>query len=89
MKLTYRRILSRPDADGRCRVVLDVAWDGQRTKLPTGVSCRPAHFSPGARQVVMRKDLDHTRLNNELSKVETVVSNTFTQSHWGKPLRRL
>ena len=78
MKLTYRQVLSRPDVDGRCRVVLDVAWGGQRAKLATGVSCLPAHFSPGARQVVMRKDPDHTRLNNELSKVETAVSNAFT-----------
>lgn len=78
MKLTYRQILSRPDADGRCRVVLDVAWNGWRTKLTTGVGCQPAHFSPEARQVVTRKDPDHTRLNNELSKVETAVSNTFT-----------
>ncbi len=59
-------------------MVLDVAWDGQRAKLATGVSCRPVHFSPEARQVVMRKDPDHTRLNNELSKVETAISNTFT-----------
>lgn len=78
MKLTYRQVLSRPDADGRCRVVLDVAWDGQRAKLATGVSCLPAHFSPEARQIVARKDPDHTRLNNELSKVETAVSNAFT-----------
>ncbi|MDO7849949.1 hypothetical protein Q5H92_26555 [Hymenobacter sp. M29] len=78
MKLTYRQVLSRPDADGRCRVVLDVAWDGQRAKLVTGVSCRPAHFSPEARQVVMRKDPDATRLNNELAKVETAVNAVFT-----------
>jgi len=77
MKLTYRQIQSRPDADGPCRVVLDVAWDGQRAKLATGVSCLPAHFSPEARQVA-RKDPAHTRLNNELSKVGTAVSNIFT-----------
>jgi integrase len=78
MKLTYRQILSRPDAEGRCRIVLDVAWDGQRAKLATGVGCLPAHFSPEARQVVMRKDPDHTRLNNELAKVEGAVNTVFT-----------
>ncbi|MBO2010910.1 hypothetical protein [Hymenobacter negativus] len=78
MKLTYRQVLSRPDADGRCRVVVDVAWDGRRAKLTTGVSCLPAHFSPEARQVVMRKDPDHTRLNNELAKVEAAVNTIFT-----------
>ncbi|WP_460500757.1 phage integrase SAM-like domain-containing protein, partial [Hymenobacter agri] len=78
MKLTYRQVLSRPDADGCCRVVLDVAWDGQRAKLATGVSCLPAHFRPAARQVILSKDPDATRLNNELKKVETAVSNVFT-----------
>ncbi|MBH8558955.1 phage integrase SAM-like domain-containing protein [Hymenobacter negativus] len=78
MKLTYRQVLSRPDADGRCRIVVDVAWEGLRVKLPTGVSCRPAHFSPEARQVVQRKDPDATRLNNELAKVEGAVNTAFT-----------
>jgi hypothetical protein len=80
MKLTYRQVLSRPDADGRCRVVLDVAWDCLRAKLATGVSCLPAHFSPEARQVVMRKGPDHTRLNNELAKVEATVNAVFTHA---------
>jgi hypothetical protein len=78
MKLTYRQLLSRPDKAGRCRVVLDVAWEGQRVKLPTGVACLPAHFRPAARQVILGKDPDHTRLNNELKKVETATSSVFT-----------
>ena len=41
MKLIYRQLLSRPERNGPCPVVLDVAWDGQRAKLATGVSCRP------------------------------------------------
>jgi hypothetical protein len=69
MKLTYRQILSRPDADGRCRVVLDVAWDGQRAKLATGVSCLPAHFNAQALRPVGTKDPDSARLNATLSSV--------------------
>lgn len=47
MKFTFRQLLSRPDREGRCRIVLDVSWDRQRLKLPTGVSCLPAYFTAG------------------------------------------
>jgi integrase len=69
MKYTFRQVLSRPDRDGRCRVVLDVTWDNKREKLPTGVSCLPAHFNPEARRVVSIKDPDSARLNARLAGV--------------------
>jgi hypothetical protein len=69
MELTYRQILSRPDSKGRCRVILDVTWDGQRLKLPTGVSCRPAHFNAAKRKPIS-KDLDSARLNARRSTIE-------------------
>jgi hypothetical protein len=56
MEYTFRQVLSRPDKDGRCRIVLDVTWEGKRQKMPTGVSCLPAHFQPKAKRVVSPKD---------------------------------
>lgn len=75
MKYTFRQILSRPDKDGRCRIVLDVTWDNKREKLPTGVACLPAHFSPKATgRVVMTKDPDSARLNAKLAAVVAKVT---------------
>lgn len=56
MEYTFRQVLSRPDKEGRCRIVLDVTWEGQRQKMTTGVSCLPEHFQPGAKRVVSPKD---------------------------------
>lgn len=67
MQYTFRQILSRPDKSGRCRIVLDVTWENKREKLPTGVSCLPAHFNPAARRVVSIKDPDSARLNARLA----------------------
>jgi integrase len=67
MRYTFRQVLSRPDRDGRCRIVLDVTWENKREKLPTGVSCQPAHFNPTARRVVSIKDPDSARLNAKLA----------------------
>jgi integrase len=69
MKYTFRQVLSRPDKEGRCRIVLDVTWDSKREKLPTGVACLPAHFNPDARRVVSIKDRDSARLNAKLAGV--------------------
>jgi hypothetical protein len=69
MEYTFRQVLSRPDKEGRCRVVLDVTWEGKREKLATGVSCLPAHFNPTARRVVSIKDPDSARLNALLAGV--------------------
>lgn len=73
MKYTFRQVLSRPDRDGRCRIVLDVTWDSKREKLPTGVSCLPAHFNAAARRVVSTKDPDSGRLNAKLAAVVAKV----------------
>jgi hypothetical protein len=56
MEYTFRQVLSRSDKEGRCRIVLDVTWEGQRQKMSTGVSCLPEHFQPGAKRVVSPKD---------------------------------
>jgi hypothetical protein len=55
MEYTFRQVLSRPDKEGRCRIVLDVTWAGKREKLATGVSCLPEHFRPTAQRVVSPK----------------------------------
>ena len=73
MKYTFRQILSRPDRDGRCRVVLDVTWENRRQKLPTGVSCLPAHFNPAARRVISIKDPASATLNAKLAGVVAKV----------------
>lgn len=49
IQYTFCQLTSRPDAKGRCRILLDVTWNGQREKLPTGVSCQPAHFDANAK----------------------------------------
>jgi hypothetical protein len=64
MKLTYRQLLYRPNADGRCGEVVDEAWESQRVKLPTGVSSKTTHFRPEARRVVLAKDPDATSLSS-------------------------
>lgn len=69
MQYTFRQVRSRPDKEGRCRIVVDVTWENKREKLPTGVSCQPAHFNPAARRVVSIKDPDSARLNARLAGV--------------------
>jgi hypothetical protein len=71
MEYTFRQVLSRPDKEGRCRIVLDVTWEGQRQKMPTGVSCLPEHFQPGAKRVVNPKD-PHAAIYN--AKLATLVN---------------
>jgi integrase len=73
MEYTFRQVLSRPDKEGRCRIILDITWDNKREKLATGVSCLPAHFNPTARRVVSIKDPDAARLNAKLAGVVAKV----------------
>jgi integrase len=73
MQYTFRQVLSRPDKDGRCRIVLDVTWESQRQKLPTGVSCRPEHFQPGAARVVSPKDPQAATANAKLAAIVAKV----------------
>lgn len=69
MNYTFRQVTSRPDREGRCRVVLDVTWDGGRLKVPTGVSCLPAHFTAKGLRPVSTKDPASARLNATLAGV--------------------
>jgi len=74
MEYTFRQVLSRPDKEGRCRIILDVTWEGQRQKMPTGVSCLPEHFQPSAKRVVSPKDphaaIYNAKLTALVDKVE-------------------
>jgi hypothetical protein len=45
MEYTFRQILSCPDKEGRCRVVLNVTWEGKREKLVVSASCLLAHIT--------------------------------------------
>ncbi|MGY2133620.1 phage integrase SAM-like domain-containing protein [Hymenobacter sp. HD11105] len=80
MNLSFRQRLDRPDREGRAVLFLDVTWDGQRLKLPTGVKCKPAHFQEDKRVKIATREPDSTRLNNKLSSVEKVVTNLFTKA---------
>ena len=73
MEYTFRQVLSRPDKEGRCRVVLDVTWEGKRQKMPTGVSCMPEHFRPEAQRIVSPKDPQAATLNAKLAAVVAKV----------------
>jgi hypothetical protein len=74
MEYTFRQVLPRPDKEGRCSIVLDVTWEGQRQKMSTGVSCLPEHFQPGAKRVVSPKDphaaIYNAKLAAPVDKVE-------------------
>jgi integrase len=75
MEYTFRQVLSRPDKQGRCRVVLDVTWEGQRQKLATGVSCLPEHFRPEAQRIISPKDPQAATLNAKLAAVVAKIAN--------------
>jgi hypothetical protein len=80
MEYTFRQILSRPDKEGHCRIVLDVAWEGQRQKMATGVSCLPEHFQPGAKRVVSPKDPHAAIYNAKLAGLVDKVKKTQLQA---------
>jgi hypothetical protein len=80
MEYTFRQVLSRPDKEGRCRIVLDVTWEGQRQKMPTGVSCLPEHFQPGAKRVVSPKDLQAASANAKLAALINKVEKAQLQA---------
>lgn len=79
MNITLRQLTSRPLADGRCRVLLDITWENQRLKLATGVRCLPAHFSPAAKpgKHVSTKDPDSTNGNNKIAQLLADVLKVF------------
>lgn len=80
MEYTFRQVLSRPDKAGRCRIVLDVTWEGQRQKLPTGVSCRPEHFLPAAKRIVSPKDPQAAVSNAKLAALVNKVEKAQLQA---------
>ncbi|MDO7846450.1 phage integrase SAM-like domain-containing protein [Hymenobacter sp. M29] len=81
---TFRQLTSRPLADGRCRVVLDVAWSEQkkklRAKLPTGVRTLPVHFNAAAKpgRIISTRDPNSSALNERLTSLLSDVQKTFT-----------
>jgi integrase len=79
MEYTFRQVLSRPDKEGRCRIVLDVTWECKRQKMPTGVSCLPAHFQPAAKRVVSPKDPDAALANAKLAAIVSKVEKAQLQ----------
>ncbi|GAA4362263.1 hypothetical protein GCM10023185_30050 [Hymenobacter saemangeumensis] len=75
---TFRQLTSRPLADGRCRVLLDVTWGQQRVKLATGVRCLPAHFNPDAKPGRwVSKDLNSSDLNGKLADLLSSALDVF------------
>jgi integrase len=80
MEYTFRQVLSRPDKEGRCRIVLDVTWEGQRQKMATGVSCLPAHFQPTAKRVVSPKDPHAAIANAKLAALVNKVEKAQLQA---------
>jgi hypothetical protein len=80
MEYTFRQVLSRPDKEGRCRIVLDVTWEGKRQKMPTGVSCLPEHFQPEAKRVVSPKDPQAASANTKLAALINKVEKAQLQA---------
>jgi integrase len=83
MNYTFRQLTSRPDSKGRCRVVLDVTWEGNREKLPTGVSCQPAHFradAPQGKPLVVKPEPGHAALNTRLLGLVADLTDLFTKA---------
>jgi len=80
MEYTFRQVLSRPDKEGRCRIILDVTWEGQRQKMPTGVSCLPEYFQPRAKRVVSHKDPHAAIYNAKLAALVDKVEKTQLQA---------
>jgi len=79
MNYTFRQLTSRPDSQGRCRVLLDVTWDNQREKLATGVSCQPTHFTPEAKlgRTIAKAETGHAALNTRLTALVADLTDLF------------
>ncbi|MBC6606967.1 phage integrase SAM-like domain-containing protein [Hymenobacter sp. BT188] len=79
MKLTYRQWVNTPDKMGRCLIFLDIAWQGQRARLSTGVKCQPENFTP-AKALKVQRELNKTQLNTRLADIEKTVLQVFNQA---------
>ena len=82
MQYTFRQLTSRPDAQGRCRVLLDVTWDNLREKLPTGVSCQPAHFDAAAKlgRTIAKAEPGSSGLNTKLAGLVAELTDLFNKA---------
>jgi hypothetical protein len=83
MQYTFRQLTSRPDSQGRCRVLLDVTWENQREKLPTGVSCQPDNFRPTApagKPLVAKAEPGSANLNTRLLGLVADLTDLFNKA---------
>jgi hypothetical protein len=82
MNYTFRQLTSRPDSQGRCRVLLDVTWENQREKLATGVSCLPAHFDAEAKlgRTVAKSEPGAAGLNTKLTALVAELTDLFNKA---------
>lgn len=82
MQYTFRQLTSRPDTNGRCRVLLDVTWDNLREKLPTGVSCQPAHFDAAAKlgRTIAKAEPGSSGLNTKLAGLVAELTDLFNKA---------
>ncbi len=82
MQYAFRQLPSRPDAQGRCRVLLDVTWANQREKLPTGVSCQPAHFAADAKlgRTIAKAEPGSPGLNTKLAGLVAELTDLFNKA---------
>jgi integrase len=82
MQYTFRQLTSRPDATGRCRVLLDVTWANQREKLATGVSCQPTNFAPEAKlgRTIAKAEPGSAGLNTKLAGLVAELTDLFNKA---------
>jgi integrase len=82
MNYTFRQLTSRPDSQGRCRVLLDVTWENQREKLATGVSCQPTHFDAAAKagRTIAKAEPGSTDLNTKLTQLVADLADLFNKA---------
>ncbi|QKG56972.1 site-specific integrase [Hymenobacter sp. BRD128] len=91
MQYTFRQLTSRPDSQGRCRVLLDVTWEGYREKLATGVRCQPAHFDADAKpgRLIAKAEPGSSGLNTKLAGLVADLSDLFNKAEAHRqPVRR-
>lgn len=82
MQYTFRQLTTRPDAQGRCRVLLDVTWEGHREKLATGVRCQPAHFAADAKlgRTIAKAEAGANNLNTRLAGLVADLTDLFNKA---------
>jgi integrase len=88
MQYTFRQLTSRPDSQGRCRVLLDVTWANQREKLATGVSCQPDNFDPAAKagRTIAKAEPGSSGLNTKLTTLVAELADLFNKAEANRQL---